>query len=121
MVSSDNVQEAIAHTVREARVASGMTKVELARALALSKQGYNPYEKGRGTFTIEQIFRLSKVLGHSPQYFLSLDNGLTEEEDELVTRFRNIHVEVFREGALNMIREFEVMDQRHRDRFGKPQ
>jgi len=64
------------------------TQEEMGQALGLSQVGYSHYEACRVPFTIEQLFILSRILGRSVEYFLGLDNGLTEEEDELLTRYK---------------------------------
>lgn len=104
MVSANALQRDIAKRVAAARVGNRMTKVELADALGLSKQGYNPYEQGKGTFTIEQLFKLARILGRSVEYFLGLDNGLTTEQDELLTLYENLPNDQARRWALEALR-----------------
>lgn len=86
---------AITERIIAAREANGLAKNELAERLGLTKSGYTPYERFNGvsydgTFTVEQIFKLSRILGRSVEHFLGLDNGLTEQEDELLTLFQRL-------------------------------
>lgn len=81
-------EERIAQRVREAREAAGLSQEETGRAIGLSVVGYGHYDRGRQPFTVEMLFELSPVLNHSVEWFLGLDTGLTEEEDELLACFR---------------------------------
>ena len=44
---------------------SGLTQEAVADALGLSAVGYGHYERARQPFTVEQLFQLSRILGHS--------------------------------------------------------
>lgn len=55
----------ITNRVIHAREEAGMSKTELAERLGLSASGYSLYENYKGTFTVEQLFQLSRILGHS--------------------------------------------------------
>ena len=74
--------------VVRAREAAGLQKCELAEKLGLSKSGYTPYEKFEGVFTVDQLFRLSSILGRSVEYFLGLDHPLTADEDHMLGLYR---------------------------------
>jgi transcriptional regulator with XRE-family HTH domain len=78
----------ITDRVIQERESARMTKTDLAARLGLTKQGYAHYEKHEATFSIEQIFSISRVLGRSVEYFLGLDNGLTPAEDKALAAYR---------------------------------
>lgn len=83
-------ERAIAKRVRRARETAEpkLTQEDIGKALGLTQVGYSHYEAFRVPFTVEQVFKLSRVLGRSVEHFLGLENGLTAEEDELLTRYR---------------------------------
>jgi len=84
-----NLEAAIIRRVTEAREEAHLTHKEIGKVLSLSETGYGHYERFRQPFTIEQLFQLSRILGRSVEYFLGLDNGLTPEEDRLLTLYRS--------------------------------
>lgn len=81
---------AITDRVIEARKKAGLTQVELAERLGLSKQGYHPYEKYQTAFTLEQLYQLSRILGRSIAWFLDIDCGLAPDEQEWLEIYRSL-------------------------------
>jgi transcriptional regulator with XRE-family HTH domain len=88
--SDDRIARSIAARVIFAREYLGMDKQDLAKALSISPQGYGPYEKGKRTFTVPQIFVLSNILGRSVEWLLGLDTALSAEEDRLLATWRGL-------------------------------
>ena len=83
-------ERAIARRVRAARKAVRLSQTDVAEALGLSKSGYGHYDRGRQPFTVEQIYQLSRVLGRSVEWLLGLEMGINDDEDKLLTRFRQL-------------------------------
>jgi len=77
---------------------------DLAKALALEEQSYGHYERGRYAFTIEHLFKLSSILGRSVAHFLGIDNGLSRDEDELLTLYKNLPTDRARRLAIRSLR-----------------
>lgn len=102
-------EEGIARRVREARVASGLTLKEVGEQLGLSEVGYGHYERGARPFGVEQLFELSRVLGRSIHHLLGLETRLSEEEDELVTLYR----QAGREGRDAVLGLARIVAQQH--------
>lgn len=86
MVTS--VESDICDRVIEAREKAGLTREEVAARLSLKEGSYGHYERKRSAFTIDYLFRLSRILGKSVAWFLGLETGLTTDEDELLTLYR---------------------------------
>lgn len=82
------IDKAIAKRVREARVNAGLSQEEVAGKLGLTDGGYGHYERGRQSFTLEMIFKLTEILCQSVEYFLGLDTGLTADEDRILALYR---------------------------------
>jgi transcriptional regulator with XRE-family HTH domain len=102
----------ITSRVIRAREKAGMSKGELAERLALSSSGYSPYENFRGTFTVQQLFHLSRILGKPVTWFLGIDTGLSDDEAEVLHLWRQIEDERIRRLILNALRDGARVDQR---------
>jgi transcriptional regulator with XRE-family HTH domain len=105
MAPVERTDRAITERVIRAREESGLQKTELAEKIGLSKSGYHHYEKFEAPFTVAQIFQISRILGRSVGFFLGIDCGLTPDEDELLTAYRNIKSEPGREFILRIVKE----------------
>ena len=55
------------HYVKGARVTLGLTSVQVAEQLGLSKAQYNDRERGRTKFSDDEKIKLSKILGWTPE------------------------------------------------------
>jgi len=84
---TENIERLVAQRVVSARESLGLMQTEVADALGLSKQGYNPYET-HGRFLPTQLVELSRLLGRSVDWLLGLDTDLTEDEDQLLAVYR---------------------------------
>lgn len=94
----------ISRRVREARKSAGLSQEEVGEHLGLTRGGYGHYERGRQPFTVEQLFRLSRILGEPVEYFLGLDTELTSDEKKLLDYYRRIDPPELREVALESVR-----------------
>lgn len=110
-------EQEIAKRVRSAREngRSKLTQEEVGNILGLSQVGYSHYEACRVPFTVEQLFRLSRFLGRSVEHFLGLDNGLAEDEDELLTWFGQIESPHIRQAVLDDVRRQANVDRQIRE------
>jgi len=109
----------IIRRVKQARGIAGLSQNELGNHLGLSKAGYGHYERGRQPFSIEQLFKLSRILGRSVEHFLGLDNGLTEDEDALLATYRSIGSPEIRELVRDVAKDQARLDARLSARFGE--
>lgn len=80
----------IARRVKEARQAQGLSQKEMGEKLNLTETGYGHYERGRQEFSLEQMFRVSRILNRSVEYFLGLETGRSAEEDQVITLYRQL-------------------------------
>lgn len=87
-------EKEIAKRVKAAREKTPWTHETLAPELGLSKAGYGHYERAYQPFAVTQLFTLSRLLGKPVEYFLGLDTGLTDQEGELLTVYRNLPEEL---------------------------
>lgn len=83
------LEEQITQRVIKAREDADLSRKEVARLIHLEEQSYGHYERGRYAFTIDQLLKLSPILGRSVSWFLGIDAGLTEEEDQLIILWKN--------------------------------
>jgi len=90
--------------VRRARIESGLSQEAVGEALGLSVTGYGHYERARQPFTVEQLFRLSSVLGRPVTWFLGIDTGLSEEDAEVLHLWRQIETPAVRDTTLRLLR-----------------
>lgn len=60
----------IGRRIREARLASGMTQVQLAEAAGISATHLGDIETGRSSFKVEVLLKLTKALNVSADYLL---------------------------------------------------
>lgn len=112
-------EQEIAKRVRSARenMNPKLTQEEVGDKLGLSQVGYSHYEAFRVPFTVEQLFKLSPILGRSVQYLLGLERDFTDEEDELLTWFEQIETPEFRQRVLNAVKDQAEGDRQFRERF----
>ena len=115
------LEREIIRRVAEARKDAHLTHKELGQALSLSETGYGHYERGRQALTVEQLFILSRVLSHSVEHFLGLENGLAEDEDALLATYRSIHSPEIRELVRDVAKDQARLDARLTARFGEPE
>jgi len=87
---AEEINRAVAQRVIRAREEAGLQKNELAERLGLSKSGYTSYEKFDAPFTVEQLFRLQRILERPVAYFLGLSSDITLDEEQLLTAYRSI-------------------------------
>ena len=97
--------KAIAQRVKEARQAAGLSQEDLGRRMGLTKVGYGEYERAHRLFDTEQLAKLSQILGRPVEYFLGLDMGLTEEEEQLLASYRAIGSSSGKHLVLAVVRE----------------
>ena len=81
---------AITERVIRVREEAGLTQKELAGLLGLSKQGYSHYESGRGSFTVQHLFRLARILGRPITWFLGIPQELADDEEVLLHLYRQL-------------------------------
>ena len=100
---AEDINRAVAQRVIRAREEAGLQKNELAERLGLSKSGYTSYEKFEVPFTVEQLFRLQRILERPVAYLLGLSSDMNLDEEQLLTAYRSIHQPTARQAALEMV------------------
>jgi transcriptional regulator with XRE-family HTH domain len=95
----------VTERVIEAREAARLNKREFSERLGLADSSYSPYEAYKIPFTIDMIQRISRILGRPVEYFLGLDTGLTEDEDQLLASYRAIDNEDIKRLALTVVQD----------------
>ncbi len=100
---AEDINRAVAQRVIRAREEAGLQKSELAERLGLSKSGYTSYEKFEVPFTVEQLFRLQRILERPVAYFLGLSSDMNLDEAQLLTAYRSIPQPAARQAALEMV------------------
>lgn len=91
--------------LRMAREARGLSQEQLAKAIAISQQMYNGYERGKHEPSIETLRRLSLALDVSADYLLginptckplTMECDLSGDEAELLFAFRSCPLDMQR-------------------------
>lgn len=91
----------IGQIIREARLGSGLSQMQLAEKVGLSYQQIQKYEKGASEINITRLYQIAEALGMSVNAFLeeknlsasepsSLYGKLSEEEERLLGLYRKI-------------------------------
>ncbi len=99
-----NVNRVIGTRLTEAREKVGLGKVDIADRMQITKGGYTPWERGEHPYTVEEVFKLSRILGVTPQWLMGLEGGLNEDEDMIVAAFRQITIPGLRRLAVDQVR-----------------
>lgn len=76
--------------IKEARIASGLTQLQLALALGISDRSISAYENGKTFPQLENIFLLSDALEVPTTYFFSKDEDLTKEIVQLRNKINEL-------------------------------
>lgn len=93
--------------LRNAREDMGLTHQEVADRIGLTAAGYGHYERGNRLPPIDQLVKLTTVLGRSINYFLDLPSDkcdLSADEEQLVRDFRAVNEPQIRQMILEMTR-----------------
>lgn len=61
--------------IKEARLALGITAVEAARRIGISRQRYSQYERGLYEANYEMLLRIGEAFGVSVDWLLNRDNA----------------------------------------------
>jgi transcriptional regulator with XRE-family HTH domain len=83
-----------------------LTQDEVARHLGLTRAGYGHYEREDQPFTVDQLFQLSRILGKPITWFLGIDTGLREDQEELLAIYDSIPDQEERDQARDLLRTF---------------
>lgn len=87
MVDKAYVQ--IGNRIRSARKDAGYSQQDMADLLKMSDVGYGSFERGSRQISIVFLLKIAKLLGRSVSWFLGIETGLSEEEDRLLTLWKN--------------------------------
>ena len=69
--------------------AAGLSRRTWPKAALTQQAGYGHYEREpASTFSIEQLFVISRVLNRPVEWFLGLDSELTEDEGRALALYR---------------------------------
>ena len=90
----------IGRKIQKAREESGMTQVDLSRALGITQAALSNYELGKRRLYLHQIEQLASLLGKNLDFFITeehpssepVDPGRTaREKDALIKRVSRLH------------------------------
>lgn len=79
--------------IYEAREKTGMTQEQLSELIDVSQRSVSGYECNIREPSIDTLMKICKVCNVSINYILGLEeenNGLTNEEEKLLSRFRQL-------------------------------
>lgn len=84
------VYQRLGDRIRRVREDTGLSQEDVGRQLGMTSTGYGHYERGAREISLEQLARLSTVLGKPVEYLLALDTPLEEDEQELLHLYRHL-------------------------------
>lgn len=94
----------LGNRIKEAREAAELTQQELAMRLGMGQTTISNLENGVTQLEVLDLLAMTPHLGRSVEHFLGLDNGLTEDEDAILTLYRQIDNAAIRAEALVYLR-----------------
>ena len=97
----------IAHRLRQAREAIGLSQDDVAEFLGIKQSAYSQIERGQNAIKIEHLLKLPVILRRPVSWFLNLpgEDTLTPDEAELIALWRALpHDTLTRPHALEMMR-----------------
>jgi transcriptional regulator with XRE-family HTH domain len=68
----------------------GLSKADVAEILRISPQAYTPYESGKRSYSVAQVFTLARAFGKAPEWLLGIETDLSPDESEVVWLYRLI-------------------------------
>ncbi len=95
------MSKTLGQQIRELRDAKGLTQESVAAALNTSRQRYSRMESDRVDITYKDLCRIAEVYQVNPS---AITNQLKQDED-LVTRFREVSDQQAAEVAMSKIEE----------------
>jgi len=98
-------EDRVRQRVISARKKARLTHKEVGEALGLTESGYGHYERGRQSFSLEMLFRLSDLLQKPVTWFLGIKTDLAEDEEELLHAYRQISDDRIKALLLNMAKD----------------
>lgn len=98
--------------IKNLRIHSGMSQVQLAKRLGITKSAVNAWESGTNSPSLTYIIRLAQVFGVSTDYLLGVNERLTVDITNLD--------ELQKQAVTLMIKLFERDNQAISDKSRKP-
>ncbi len=100
-----DLQNIIKSRLKSARIDQSFTQSDVAEALGIERASYTQIETGRNMLSVENLVRVSEILGKPVHYFLGMGTeGLTSDEAELVDIYRSIPPGDLKENALTTLK-----------------
>lgn len=65
--------------IKELRISSGMSQVQLAKKIGITKSAVNAWESGTNSPSLSYVVKLSQVFGVSTDYLLGVNKQLTAD------------------------------------------
>jgi transcriptional regulator with XRE-family HTH domain len=76
--------------IREMRIKNGLTMRDMGSMLNVGASAVNKWEKGHVTnLGIETVNKIAQVLNCSATWLMGYDDAITEDELELIKKYRN--------------------------------
>ena len=98
-------------TVRviQTREEAGLSKVEFAAIIGVSKQAYTPYEQYGTEYSLEQLFTISSTFGKPLTWLLGLPSELAPDEEQLLHLYRSLPHDDMRQMVISAMKgEFSL-------------
>lgn len=68
-INIDNIENKVGYTIKSLRKVRGVTRLDLAKMLAVSPQQMAKYESGKNRVTAGKLFALANIFNVSTDYF----------------------------------------------------
>ena len=70
-METDTLRKTVGARIEQARTARGLTQAEIARMLGMSASGYRKWIYGISVVSVDDLWRLSEILGQPMAYFVA--------------------------------------------------
>ncbi len=109
----DPVDLHVGREIAARRQIQGFTQSDLAKALGLTFQQVQKYEKGSNRVSASKLHRIAAFLGNTPgSFFPPADNPNPTEETSAAGA---VVLEILNAGGLNLVRDFLSLDHGRRE------
>ena len=104
----DNLK-VLSHRVKMIRLAKGVSQTDMAKEIGTSQTNLSNMEAGRTAITVQNLFKIQKVLGcKMKDFFVDFDGEAEEASDKNKESIQKSSLEL--EDALNILKLLKAVD-----------
>lgn len=100
-----NQDQILARRIKQAREGAGFSQGRLGDCLGIDQSAVSKIENGTTEVGAIRLVKIAEILGKPVTWFLGIDTGLADDEDELLHLYRQIDDERMRAMVMNTARD----------------